>query len=249
LAGCGVLGNREPVVMRVAITSSTAPLMDDVLGAYQRVAPNVSFDITRGNAETVISALNGGSADWGLVTSLPAESDLWSAPVGTDTLAVVAHTDSPVAGLTQAQIRAIYQGHTLNWEELSGPDLPVVIVGRESGSAARGAFDELVMGGLLTTPAARLATNGEAVLAYVGQEPGAIGYVSLALVDSRVRSLAIDGVPPSQAAAREGSYPLTSTLRFVARAEPDGPASGFLAWLLSDEGQSVVAQRYAPLVR
>ena len=94
-----------------------------------------------------------------------------------------------------------------------------------------------------------MATTSEAVLTFVSQEPGAIGYLSLTLVDTRVRPLAINDVSPSQETVASGRYPLTSVIRFVARDEPDGPAGDFLTWLLGDEGQAVVAQRYTPLAR
>jgi phosphate transport system substrate-binding protein len=220
--------------MRVVVSSSSAPLADDLLGEYDRIAPRVALEIARGNAQTLCEAVSSGQADWGLVTYLAVDSDLWSAPIGTDALALVVNPDNPLTGLTRDQVRAIYQGHILTWAALGGAADPILLVSREPDSAARGAFDELVMGGLPTSSAARLATSSEAALAIVAQEPAAIGYVSLALVNERVRTLAIDEVRPSQETARDG---------------PEGPAGDFLRWVLSDEGQAVVGQRYAPLVR
>lgn len=249
VAGCAALQTRQPASMSIAITSSTTLLADDLLSEYDRVAPHVSFEISRGNAETLQSAIATGSTDWGLVTYLPVDSDLWAAPVGTDALALIVHPNNPLSSLTHDEVRAIFQGRTLLWDEVGGAEQPITVVSRESGSAVRGAFDELVMNDLPTISAARLATSSDAALSIVAQEVNAIGYVSLALIDYRVRALAIDDTRPSQETAREGSYPLTTTIRFVAPSEPDGPAGDFLRWVLSDDGQAVVGMHYAPLVR
>lgn len=235
--------------MSIAITSSTTPLVDDLLNEYDRVAPYVTFEISHGNAQTLQDTIAEGTVDWGMVTFLPVDSDLWSAPVGTDALALIVHPDNPVSALTRDQLNAIFRGRVLTWDEVGGTAQPVVVVSREPGSAVREAFDELVMNGLPVTSGARLAISSEAVLNIVAQEPHAIGYLSLALVDARVRPLAIDDVPPTQETASQGRYPLTTTIRFAASAEPDGPAGDFLRWVLSDEGQAIVAQRYTPLVR
>lgn len=246
IAGCGTETGNSPVTMRVAVGSSATPLMDDLLGAYDRVAPHVSFEITHGNAETLQGALAGGAVDWGLTTYLPPGSDLWSAPVGTDALIIVVHPQNPLHEITLGQLRAIYQGRVATWAE---SETSIVVVSREPGSAARGVFDEQVMSNLPTTPNARLATSSSAVIDIVAQQPDAIGYVSLAYLDSRVQALALDGVTSTPDSIVSGRYPLTSAVTFTALEQPTGPAEDLLTWLLSDDGQAVVAQRYTPLAR
>lgn len=247
LSACGNNASTNPVTMRVAVTASSAPLMDDLVIAYGQVAPQTNFERLEGNLETADQRLVDGSADWALVTHLPANSDLWSAPVGTDALAVVVHPANPVGELTRNDLRAIFRGVIHGWAEVGGEERPILVVTREAGSGARDAFAELVLGGTPVTPTARLATAPEAALNAVGQQPGAIGYVSLALIDARVRPLAIDGIAPTDDSVRSGQYPLVTTIRFIALEEPQGPVAVFLAWLRSGEGQTVVAKDYVPL--
>ena len=223
--------------------------MDDLLRAYNRVEPGVSFEITQGNGETVQLVVMAESSDWGLLTHLPSDSELWSAAVGTDALAVVVHARNPLTDLPLSDVRAIYQGRIRNWNELGGPDMAITVVSREEGSSARGTFDDVVMSDLPTTPGARLATSSQTVIAFVLEEPGAIGYVSLALLEAPLHAVRIDGVQATQETAQSGRYALTGVIRFVAREEPQGAARELLRWLLSEDGQAVVGERYAGLVR
>jgi len=70
--------------------------------------------------------------------------------------------------------------------------------------------------------------------------------------DPQCRLLAIDGVAPSAKTIAVGSYPLATDVYIVTRKDlpADHPAAKLRDWLLSAEGQRVVADSgYVPVKR
>jgi phosphate transport system substrate-binding protein len=87
-------------------------------------------------------------------------------------------------------------------------------------------------------------SDNEQVIEAIADNPAAIGYSMMGAVDIRVKTLAIDGIMASLTTTADQSYPLTSPLYFVSAAEPTGDLRAFLAWLQSDEGQTVIGEKY-----
>jgi phosphate transport system substrate-binding protein len=157
-----------------------------------------------------------------------------------DALAVIVNPANPVAGLSTAQIQGIFGGQIRSWDAVGGPPLPITVVGREAGSGTFSAFEELVMKGKPTaTLALRQGSNG-AIRQIVAQDPNAIGYISLGIVDSTVKPLAIDSIDPSVEHVEAGTYKLVRPFLFVWRKgqllSPLGRA--FVDYVMSAEGQN-----------
>jgi len=105
-----------------------------------------------------------------------------------------------------------------------------------------------VMGTRRTTGTALTAASTDGVLSLVRETPGALGYISLAAVDSSVRVLAIEGVIPSLMTLADRSYPLRSTVFVIGLAEPEGAARAFIGWLQSPEGQDALKRHHKPVL-
>ena len=78
-----------------------------------------------------------------------------------------------------------------------------------------------------------------AVRQMVSSNPGAIGYISLGLVDSSVKPVQLDGVDPTDANIDAGKYPLVRPFLFVTKGEPTGSAKEFVDWVRGPEGQVI----------
>jgi phosphate transport system substrate-binding protein len=48
--------------------------------------------------------------------------------IGKDSIRVLAHKDNPVTTLSKEQLKGIFTGTITNWQEVGGPDLPILIV-------------------------------------------------------------------------------------------------------------------------
>ncbi len=161
--------------------------------------------------------------------------------VAIDGIAVCTHKDNTVTNLTVQQLKDIYTGKVTNWSELGGKDAPIIVVGREAGSGTRGAFEELLKIENECAYANELDTTG-AVMAKVGSTPGAIGYVSLDVIDDSVLALSLEGVEPTAENIKAGSYCLSRPFIMATKGEITAQnelVQAWFAYVMSDEGQEV----------
>jgi len=125
-----------------------------------------------------------------------------------------------------------------------------VVVSREEGSGTRAAFEEMVMGkeGPPIVDTAILQPSNGAVRTTVATTPDSIGYLSFGYLDESVKALAIDGVEATEANAASGAYPIVRPLNLLTKGEPTGAVKAWLDFILSDEGQKIVADEgYIPV--
>jgi phosphate transport system substrate-binding protein len=235
--------------LRLYAATATIPLLNDLVARYVAAHPTLSFDTLTGDYAMVIERLIVDKEAYFLTNHLPGDSLLWAAPIGQDGIAVIVHPDNPVRRLTSDQLRAIYQGRIVNWREVGGQDMPITVFSREDGSGTRAEFERLLMGERRTTQAAQLAPSSAAVVASVAAAKDGIGYVSMSYLDSTIKALAIDNVEPTLDNVYQNLYPLRATLFVVGLAEPQDKYRTLIAWIQSPEGQLIVAQKYAPLLR
>ena len=164
--------------------------------------------------------------------------------VAIDGIAVCVDPTNTVTGLTKQQLTDIYTGVITNWSEVGGADAPIIVVGREAGSGTRGAFEELLKVEDGCAYANELDSTG-AVMAKVASTPGAIGYVSLDVVDDSVIALALDGVEPTAENIKAGNYFLSRPFVMATKGEISEQNELVRAWfdyVLGEEGQAVAAQ-------
>ncbi len=159
-----------------------------------------------------------------------------------DGIAVVTDTANTVTGLTTEQLAGIYKGEIRNWNEIGGPNEAIVVVGREAGSGTRSAFEELLDIEDACAYANELDSTG-AVMAKVASTPGAVGYVSLDVLDDTVRALTLDGTEPSEENIKAGSYPLSRPFVMATKGEISEQSEAvqeMFAYLESEEGQELI---------
>ena len=164
--------------------------------------------------------------------------------VAIDGIAVVVDPTNQVPGLTKDQLISIYKGEVTNWSEVGGADAPIVVIGREAGSGTRGAFEEILKIEDACAYANELDSTG-AVMAKVATTPGAIGYVSLDVVDDSVIALPLDGVEATAENIKAGNYFLSRPFVMATKGEISEQSELVQAWfdyVLGEEGQAVAAQ-------
>ena len=128
--------------------------------------------------------------------------------VALDGIAVIVDKNNGVTDMSSENLKKLYTGEIKNWKELGGADEAVVVIGREAGSGTRDAFEELLELKDKCDYAQQLDSTG-AVLAKVASTPGAIGYVSLDVVDESVLSVSIDSVEANEQNILAGKYLLS----------------------------------------
>lgn len=164
--------------------------------------------------------------------------------VAIDGIAVVTDTANDVTTISSEDLAKVYTGEITNWKELGGADEAIVVVGREAGSGTRGAFEELLKIEDKCKYANELDSTG-AALAKVASTPGAIGYVSLDVVDDTVKALSINGVEPTEENIVAGDYVLSRPFVMATKgeiSEQSEAVQAFFEYLKSDEGKAVIKQ-------
>lgn len=236
-----------PQGLRVVCPASLAPTMMALGSAYRQVDPMTQIVVVKRADPLAARALMEGDADLAALTWTPPAyiDEVWTTPFARDGLAIVVHPQNGLPGLTMIQLQKLFQGQVEDWATWGGLPGAPEIISREEGSGDYAFFQARAMRETRVTLTALLAPSTEAVLQAVGEEPLAVGYLSTAWVDGRVRPLAIEGVPPTSETINNGLYPLARDLHIVTREEPHGAARAFIQWLLSPAGGEIItAQRF-----
>ena len=185
-------------------------------------------------------------------TKLPKEKakDLVDHKVAVLTVAPVVNKDvaETVKSLTKQQLQDVFTAKVTNWEDVGGPDEPIVLVTRPTTSGTRALFTELALGGKEEASNKSLETDDSGTLMQsVAQTKGAIGYVALSyLVNNKdVAAIAIDGVAPTLENTYNGTYPVYGYEHMYTKGEAKDAVKAFLAYIQSDEyGQEIEKQGY-----
>lgn len=162
--------------------------------------------------------------------------------VAIDGIAVVVDPANTVEDLTKDQLAGIYDGAVTNWKDVGGSDAPIVVVGRESGSGTRTAFEELLKLEDKCKYANELDSTG-AVMAKVASTPGAIGYVSLDVLDDTVKALKLDGSEPTEENIKAGNYFLSRPFVMATKgeiSEQNDLVKALFDFIHSEEGTELV---------
>ncbi len=253
LAACtGTTVVPTPVVLRVAGAASMEPLLQDLAQAFTQQHPDIRIDFRRGNSQLGLDLLDEGKVTMAAVSWVPSDMpESWMAtPIAWDGIAIVVHPKNPLKELTMLQLRQLFAGWAFRWQDVGAPmaredeDSTIVVLSREEGSGTRALFEQRVMGEERVTLTALVMPSGQAVIDYIADHRDAIGYVSMGLVDDRVKVLPIEGLLPTPETVRSGMYHLAQPLYLVTPDRPSGLIQAFIDFILSPEGQAIVGQRY-----
>ena len=159
-----------------------------------------------------------------------------------DGVAVITNTSNPVKELTIEQIRDIFTGKITNWSEVGGSNAPIVVVSREAGSGTRTAFEEGVEYSEeeLVKDAIISKGNGD-VKTTVSTNENAIGFVSFEYVDDAISSINVNGIEPTAANVKAGSYALSRPFLAVTNEQYiTEDSQKLIDYITSEEGQQIV---------
>ena len=193
-----------------------------------------------------IESLLAGSVDIGNASRNLKDSEAGSGAVenivAIDGIAVVVNPNNSVQDLTREQLTSIYKGGSTNWSELGGSEEPIVVVGREAGSGTRGAFEEILKIEDACKYALELDSTGT-VVAKVASTAGAIGYVSLDMVDDTVTALKLDGVEAAAGQIKAGDYFLARPFVMATKGEISEQSElvqAIFEYIYSDAGTELI---------
>ncbi len=243
LTGC----SNTKTIGSVSTDGSTS--MEKVIGALGEAFQEdtgISFTYNPTGSGSGIKAVQEGRCDIGLSSRDLKEEEKASGLTGTvlayDGIAIVVNPENPVADLSLETIADIYTGEITNWSEVGGNDAEIVLIGREAGSGTRDGFESITDTEDACQYRQELTSTGD-VITTVSQNPGAIGYASVASVKDSVKALAVDGVAASEDTIKDGSYVVQRPFVLVTKndAKLSEAAQKFFDYITSADANEIIA--------
>lgn len=272
LAGCS---SQNENAIRVTGSDTMVNLVQAWAEAFAETHPDASVQIRGGGSGVGIASLCAGKIQIAASSRPMKPKELETAHektgatpqefvVGSDALAVYVNRQNPIDEISLEQLAEIYGegGQIVAWDQLgvsnaACSDGQIIRVSRQNSSGTYAYFRERVLGKKREYKQGATAQSGSAdIVALVSQTPCAIGYSGMGYNSDEVKVLKITPKPgepavaPSLETAQNGTYPIARPLYLYTLGEPKGAVAEFLEWILSDEGQKIVAKKgYVPLVQ
>jgi len=243
--------------LHAAGSTTVMPVVSQAATAYHKAHPAITITVSGGGSGVGIASMIQGTAQIGMASreTTPEEQAKLDGRVDNiviarDAVAVVVSKAVYLGGVTHlslAQIADIYRGRINNWKQLGGPDARILAIDKEASRGTRHVFAEAVLGSAhARAPGASLisGSNNEEQ-SIVSRSDQAIGMLSNAWLNDRVRGIAVDvdgqSILPDIAHIRDGSYPISRGLHVLLPKDASATARDFVQYLLSSEGQKIVA--------
>ena len=234
--------------IKLAGSTSMEKLCEAMSESFMERNPGVTVTVEYTGSGAGLESLAAGSVDIGNASRGLKDEEKGSGEVenivAIDGIAVITNKSCSIKDVTSKDLAKIYTGEITDWAELGGEEQPIIVIGREAGSGTRDAFEELLEVKDVCAYAQELDSTG-AVLAKVGTTPGAIGYVSLDVVDDTVSGLKIDGVEPTEEEILAGNYMLQRPFVMATKGEISEQNELVQTWfnyINSDDGKEVIKQ-------
>ena len=223
---------------------------------YMKKHPETTIQVTGGGSGVGLAALINGSTD--IANSSrpikPTELEKIKAkykkngieiPCAKDGLSVFLNKGNKVSELTIQQLGDIFSGKITNWKLVGGDDAKIQLYGRESSSGTFEFFKEHVVKTDFS-PNCQTLPGTAAIVNAVKKDKYSIGYGGAAyaedIKDCKVKKDAKSkGVLPTAATIKNKTYPISRYLYMYMKSKPTGETKAFIDWILSTEGQKMIA--------
>ena len=228
-------------------STSMEKLANSLAEVFMQKYPNVMVTPQFTGSGAGIEAVTNGTVDIGNSSRALKEEEISKGivenVVALDGIAIITHPESTVTNLTTDQLKNIYNGTIKNWSEVGGEDMGIVVIGREAGSGTRGAFEEIMGLEDQCSYSQEIDSTG-AVVGKVESTPGAIGYVSLDVIEnSSAKVLAVDGIEANPENIKSGTYTLSRPFVMATKgeiSEQRPEVQELFNFLKSDEGKELI---------
>ncbi len=256
---------QDSAVIRVAGSTTVLPIVSRAAERFQTRHTSVKITVNAGGSGVGIHGAGTRRLDIGFASReiTPKENNRYAASqlnttvIGRDAVACVVSSEifhGGVHSLSKQQIGDIYLGQITNWQQVGGPDRPIIVIDKETHRGTRHVFMQYLFGkSNARAPGARLVTgSNNEEQAKIAQSDSAIGMLSIAWINDDVVGIGIrEGrqvIEPTLDNVRTGHFPIARNLNLITAGKPKGVVKQFVDYLLSQEGQAIVeASGYIPI--
>jgi phosphate transport system substrate-binding protein len=213
--------------------------------SFEQQFLGTSVNTNAGGSDKGIQDLIQGNVDVAAIsrplTFQETSQGLVAVPVTKDAIAIVVGDKNPFRrGLSQNQVREIFQGQITDWSKVGGTAGTLRVINRPPNSGTHQAFQEFVLQGqnFGTTPNITTLPQDATTPLLRALGTSGIGYATYSQVVNQqtVRTVAVDGLTPEAS-----NYPYQRTLYYVYKQPTSPQVQAFLGYVTSDKGKSAIA--------
>lgn len=258
LVGCQDSSSDTSII--VSGSTTVLPIAEQAAEQFMELAANegASVLVSGMGSSAGIEAVSSGTAQIGTSSRELKDTEqglgLVDTPIAHDGIAVIVNPDNPITELSLEQLRSVFSGEITNWSQLGGSDIPIDLINRDEASGTREAFSKVVMQDATFDIGAVILPGTGQVRDVVSRSEGAIGYISVGFVEprftnTRVKALVIAGIDPTEANVANGTYPISRSLHFFTKGNPEGLVKSYIEYVLSDKVQqgAVIEAGFVPV--
>ena len=243
-------GSNTETTLSGTVSTDGSTSMEKVINSlgesFMAMNKDVKFTYNPTGSGSGIQAVSEGRCDIGLSSRALKDDEKASGLVETvvalDGIAIVVNPENPVSDLDIDTIAKIYTGEITNWKDVGGNDAEIVLIGREAGSGTRDGFESITKTKDACQYRQELTSTGD-VITTVSQNPNAIGYASLAAIKDSVKALTVNGVAPTEATVKDGTYLVQRPFVLVTKegAALSETAQKFFDFAISADAASIIS--------
>lgn len=240
---------RKPLIISGATTVKR--LLDiQIIDAFIKHHPEADLLIEGGYSHGGLIALERGAIDLAMMSNgLSSETrpNFLEYLIGIETVGLIVSETSVLNDISTTNARKVFQREITNWKELGGPDAPIHVYSRQDDSTAKRTVEQVLLEGGFIHENAKVLASNRAMAEQISADPLALGFISqqgyLRTKDPalKIRPLSIDGVAMDQRSIGLALYPLVRQLFLVIRDDASEISKKFIAFVLSNEGQTLLA--------
>ncbi|MFV0587107.1 PstS family phosphate ABC transporter substrate-binding protein [Bacteroides reticulotermitis] len=248
---------------RIKGSDTVLPVAQQTAEQFINLHPEARVTVTGGGTGVGISAIMDNTTDIAMASRpikfsekmkmKAAGENVNEVIVAYDALAVVVHPSNPVRKLTREQLEAIFRGKITNWQQVGGDDRKIVVYSRETSSGTYEFFKESVLKNKNYMPGSLSMPATGAIIQSVSQTKGAIGYVGLAYVSPRIKTLSVSYdnshyATPTVENASNKTYPIVRPLYYYYNVKNKKQVTPLIEFILSPQGQEIIKKSgYIPV--
>ncbi|MHC5726064.1 MAG: substrate-binding domain-containing protein [Nostoc sp.] len=248
----------NPSVLTMDGSTTMVTLMQKLRNAYAQINPNIPTiygqpdGFPKGSSKGLEALMNNSVII--AATSRPlkpqeAQAGIQVVAIARDAVAIIVGVNNPFkGGLTQEQLRQIYQGKITNWSQVGGANAPIKVINRAASSGTKDFFQNVVLlGQPFAVDSANFITfpNDETtgIVRLLGND--GIGYATVSQVENQqlVRVVPLNGISPlDKTAIQDGKYPISRNVYLAVRKQNSPAIKQFVDLALSPQGQQIAQQ-------
>jgi phosphate transport system substrate-binding protein len=216
--------------------------------------PNAYNSLIRGEVDLIFAA---GPSNAQIETAKENGITFILTPIGKEAFVFFVNSRNRVTNLAIEQIIGIYSGRITNWRELGGRWGAIQAFQRPRNSGSQTMLESIMEDETIIEPITEnvldfMLSIIERTADYRNHR-NAIGYSFLFFTtrmvqNNSIRLLSIDGVFPTIETIQNNEYPFVDYFYAITTNRENENVNNFIDWILSDQGQYIIAQTgYVPL--